>query len=232
MCQNLNFREYFLNFAFISRAVAAFQRISPMIDTYCYISDTYEFVWYLIPKNASSSLRQVLTQSPYDSEFCSRRKAEKASYSQYLRFAFFRDPIERILSAYQEVSFRVDTLDGYNHDLRFAKFPDTMERFELFLDEVEEDPWDDHVTPQCELVRGIEFDFLGRVEWLQADWDRFFREFYNEPSKTLPRIRSREARRENGNYGSYYIERSDLSASLLDRIERIFLEDFEQYHAI
>ena len=89
----------------------------------CYLSDTLRFIWVLVAKNASTTIRNALSGPPYRAAQMALKDVAPETRRSYLTFAFLRDPIDRTLSAYQEVSFRADEDPAYLPDAPFVAMP-------------------------------------------------------------------------------------------------------------
>ncbi|GAH06581.1 unnamed protein product, partial [marine sediment metagenome] len=78
----------------------------PVNPVHCVISDRFRFICLLIAKNGSSSLRVEFGQDIYDSYEQLYRLIDRQVRDSYFTFATIRDPVSRLLSAYQEISLR------------------------------------------------------------------------------------------------------------------------------
>ena len=102
----------------------------------CVVSDRYKFISILISKNAPSTLKAEFRQPSYQSYECGFDHIETDKLNTYFTFALLRDPVTRLLSAYQEISMRKDGEVSFADDLSFFVMPDNQERFVTFLSEV------------------------------------------------------------------------------------------------
>ena len=184
----------------------------------CIVSDKFKFICFCIAKNASSSLRKEFKKSQYQSYECLYDRIEKAKLEKYFIFALLRDPVTRLLSAYQELSMRKDGKTLLKEDKAFYFMNDTMERFHAFLAEVKCYKWDSHVMDQCDYICDKRIDFIGRVEEFNESM-KFVFDTLNIPYTILfPIIRSRDERMTVYNYRKYFIEEvdNDLKSSIRD----------------
>jgi len=193
------------------------------------VSDRFRFIYVLIPKNASSTLRAELRREMYgigESRYCELDAERRANY---FTFAFLRRPVSRFLSAYQEISMRFEGAPSPSPARAFFTMEDGPERFSRFVDAAEHGLWDDHIRLQSEFLSGARVDFIGRLERFQADLAVIFARLGIEPCPILPKRRSREDRKQRYRYSRFLVEESDLDAATLARIERLLARDIDLY---
>jgi len=111
----------------------------------CYVSEKYKVIFLPIPKNASTSIRNVDEFGFHTSNIMSYEQELKEG--EYRAFAIIREPIKRLASGYIEVCIRAsgDSPHILSKDFYWAK---GMERFSIFLDELEKEWFDAHLFPQ------------------------------------------------------------------------------------
>jgi len=111
----------------------------------CYVSEKYKVIFVPIPKNASTSIRNIHEFGFHTSNIMSYEKALKEG--EYRAFAIIREPIKRLLSGYIEVCARAsgDSPHILSKDFYWEK---GKERFYKFLDELEKELFDAHLFPQ------------------------------------------------------------------------------------
>lgn len=185
----------------------------------CVVSHRYGFLYVTTAKNATSTLRAELTSEHCGGEVLVRSQVEPDIWNRYFTFAFLRDPVVRFLSAYQEISMRMERREVERRP--FASMPDDIERFLAFVDDVEtHGPWNEHIAPQTAFVEGRRIDFWGRVETIQEDLQRVYARLGIGPCPPLP---IRRARRED----RYVIRRAGLDAPTIRRITTLYREDID-----
>lgn len=151
------------------------------------IDTDHRFFYNRIAKCANSTITQTLAihaGKPYSERAQTAKDAfthpsalsaeqTQALASDYFKFTFVRDPYVRLLSAYLDkiVRKRYDTRRGYRA-LRAGRGdePPSIDRFIAYLADggLYANP---HWAPQTSLflIPQAEFDFIGRVETLEAD---------------------------------------------------------------
>jgi len=191
----------------------------------CLVSHRLRCVYMAIAKNASSTIRAELRRLDADVREGRCTLPPATAWRGYTTFAFLRDPVTRVLSAYQEISMRLDgkTVD----ELPFTKLAPGPGRFEAFLDAVEERPWDEHVRCQVDLIGDHRIDFWGRVETFQGDFARLLARLGIDSSPRFPQRRSRIGRARDYGYSEHLLWEKDLGAGTLERIRRIYADDIE-----
>jgi len=192
----------------------------------------YRFIWILVAKNASSTLRQEFERDQYRTDFELHENLAPQIKRDYFTFVFLRDPVYRALSAYQEVSYRADLNKEYLSNSAFVGMPEGLERFESFLDEVRQKPWDGHVLPQARFVDDARIDYWGSVDNLQNDIEMIFRHLGIRDIPNLPRHRSRSERASAGRYKMHFIRPNEITPDLVSKIRRIYHEDEELYNRV
>lgn len=195
------------------------------------VSDKFRFVWIHVAKNASSTLSAELRTERYGGR-ATDALPRQSELRGYFSFAFLRDPVERLLSAYQEVSLRHEAGWRDIAERRFVALPEGMARFEAFVDELAERDWDPHVDDQCRHLEGFELDFLGLVEHLAEDLARVYERLGMGPVPELPRRRSREGRKAQYGYARHVIRPEALGAPLRERIRALYADDVALYERV
>lgn len=207
---------------------ADFSPFSPL----CYYSPKHRYIWIHVAKNASSTLGSIFGHDRHDASSNSYLDLPEEVRRDYTTIVFLRHPIERTLSAYQEVSLRADIVDGYLIDREFVQMPAGLERFSAFLDAVSQDPWDDHVLSQTQSIRGARVDLWGTVETIEPDLVRICGRVGISPPERVWRYRSRAERMATGRYRTHNLYRRDLTPELLERILDVYREDDEIYRRV
>jgi hypothetical protein len=197
----------------------------PILKPLCIVSDKFRFICFCIAKNASSTLRAEFKKPQYQSYECLYHKIEQDKLDKYFTFALLRDPVTRLLSAYQELSFRKDKKLLLNEDRSFYFMDDNMERFHAFIAEVQYQKWDSHVAAQHDYICNKRIDFLGRVEDFNESMKFVFNTLNIPYSLPFPIIGSRAERIAVKNYRKYYIKEIDYSLKAI--IREIYKNDVE-----
>lgn len=201
----------------------------PLSTSLCMVSNRFRFIYVLIPKNASSTLRAELRRDLYECEELRYSQVDSARRQAYFAFTFLRPPVTRLLSAYQEISMRFESSPSSEPRRRFFTMDEGPARFLAFLDAAEEKLWDDHIRLQEDFVRGASIDYFGTLERFQFDLAKIFARLGIEACPTLPMRRSRASRAQRYRYAKFLIDESELDASTLARIHRLLASDLRFY---
>ncbi len=133
------------------------------------ISDPGRFIYVRTAKVATRSLSAAFDARP-DLEVVMHqgrlKKWPQGPRRHYTAFAFVRNPFTRLVSCWQDKvigigTWQLNELAGQS----FPEFVTALEGMDLALS-------DRHVRPQTALLPLDRLDFLGRLETMQADWER------------------------------------------------------------
>lgn len=191
----------------------------------CIVSERYRFICVPISKNASSTLKRVLATERYGAQLRNRADIPAEQWRDYFVFSVARDPESRLLSAYQELSMRME--GGEMAHRPFTAMAEGEARIERFLEGVEAEKWDGHIRDQVEYLRGIEVDFVATVERLEEGINQVAAWLGMPPVESLPTLRSREGRRDIYGYGKHLHQPEELSEATRQRIRALYAEDGE-----
>ena len=197
----------------------------------CVVSERHRFIWLHVGKNASSTLKSELTKPRYAGVQRPYAALAAETRQRYFTFVFLRDPVSRLLSAYQEVSLRAEQGDPLCADKPFAGMDEGPERFGAFLDQLERGKWDGHLREQSAYVEGIPIGFWGCVERLEEGLGEVYGVLGLGDVPDLPHRRSREGRKREYGYARHFLQEEDLAAEVVARIREIYARDVALYAA-
>ena len=130
-------------------------RIQDKLKDFCWVSDKNKLVFFVIPKNASTSIRNTTLFKNCSNRTTFEDVEYKIKNENYSTFAVLREPVERFISAYHEVvrGHREDNPYDTARDKQFIKFDEEPKRFNLFLKEIESSGFfDSHLKPQMHFL--------------------------------------------------------------------------------
>ena len=126
-------------------------RIANVLKDYCWVSHKNKAIFFVIPKNASTAIRESpLMQDSYRTTFSNLQKT--ISFEEYTTFTVLREPIERVVSAYYEVIRGNRPGNIYNTVIgkSFISMNTEPEGFIAFLEDIGENGFfDAHLKPQA-----------------------------------------------------------------------------------
>lgn len=185
------------------------------------ISHKYKFIWLRVAKVGTRSRYAYLKNSdvPLHAEHPFRVCYRPEKYSDHFKFAFIRNPWDRLVSAW------ADKIVKYNYFNLDADLREEMLDFTRFLDYVEAlniKECDPHLRLQLELIDLNNIDFVGRFEDFDIHFTRFCR-ILNFPSRCIKKRNSTNRRQ----YQAYYDDMlGGRLGAIYDRDIQIFGYEF------
>jgi hypothetical protein len=184
------------------------------------IDDEKRFVFISVPKTGSTSIRRRLNSFPPDPPpeiYHMSIKNALAKYPRakdYFKFAFVRNPYDRIFSAYINLKY-----DGHAWAVDLKK----KTTFRQFVIDFQNSEYSNyiHLQSQSSCVKidnEIAIDFVGRFENLQEDFKKV-ENILNLEHKELIKIRQ----------SSKNVEPKIFDQEMRDIIYDIYSEDFESF---
>ena len=133
----------------------------------CFVNDSIKLCYVFIPKNATQSMKHLTStnnKTLYTEHF--------NTYQNYNKMIIIRDPMDRIVSTYNEV---IKVASHITRKYDFYKFRHDIEKsFDLFLDTIKFNYFDGHICPQYLYIKlkGLkiqDFDDIFLFENLNRD---------------------------------------------------------------
>lgn len=175
--------------------------------SFVYVCEKRSFIYYDIPKCASSTIRKEVFDSNNE---CSLHNPDRA-LSEYFKFTFVRNPWARMVSNWKMFTnqpYRIRQLKSMTtRDLS------DFEDFVHFASETKNHHW----QPQV-LYLPDDLDFIGRVETFDTDFKKLLTTI-GEP----PRQVSKSNVTSKGKYWGYY------TPALADFVAEMYAEDIKRF---
>ena len=194
------------------------------------ISDKNEFVFFHIAKTGGSSIQRALCESfsipqdldplpPIHHMSVADLLIQFPHLSSYFKFAFVRNPFDKLLSGYSNFTQHADRFN-YHLDMRVYK------NFEEFCIDFPNSEWisDPHFRKQSELLSvdgNLAVDYIGRFENIPKSLTEV-NLFLKGPGISLPTTKHRES-----SHLPYKDEYTNLSQQV---IEDYFTEDLQLFN--
>ena len=140
------------------------------------ISHTKKFIWFRVAKVATRTIyNHLLSQDvPLELQHPYRVYYPTNSYREYFKFAFVRNPWERLVSGWHN-KFKEKDLPRYGLDAATHKKLQNFDYFIHYLSESDYINKNPHFVPQHNLIDLNHLDYLGRMERFSADFKQICR---------------------------------------------------------
>jgi len=175
--------------------------------SFVYVSEDRNLIYYNVPKCASTTIRHEL----FGQRTTASLLTPKRSTDQYLKFAFVRNPWDRMVSNWKMFTQRPKRLNQIN--LMVPKGEMSFESFINFSIEQANHHW----QPQS-LFIPENIDFLGKIESFDEDFNRLLALIGREP-RTLRKKNTTKG----DDYWTYY------SPELVRLVGELYKEDIERF---
>lgn len=134
------------------------------------VSHESRFAWFRVAKVATRTIFSHLNESgaTLDADHAMNVRYPLAEYESYFKFAFIRNPWDRLVSCWKDKVVNYDYFE-FGDEAREAllEFP----AFVRHLRSLDLDHCDQHLRRQCRLIDLNMLDFIGRVENFSYDFN-------------------------------------------------------------
>ncbi len=175
-----------------------------------------KFIWFRVAKVGTRTIYHHLLESNIhlDAEHPYRLYYPTNFYSDYFKFAFVRNPWDRLVSCWHNKVV----------DSNYFKFPDakltemrTFANFVNFLSGLDIENCDPHLRLQCRLIDLNHIDYIGRLESLVSDLSKIFH-ILGIP---LMSIESKNVSSKKNHYHEYF------DPALVEKVYQIYRRDIQ-----
>ena len=180
------------------------------------VSHERKFIWYRVAKVGTRTIYHHLLKSNIhlDAEHPYRLYYPTNFYSDYFKFAFVRNPWDRLVSCWHN-----KVIDSNYFRFSDAKRTDMriFTNFVNFISGLDIENCDPHLRLQCRLIDLNHIDYLGRLESLDSDLSKIFH-ILGIP---LENIESKNVSSEKIHYHEYF------DSALVGKVYQIYRRDIQ-----
>lgn len=131
----------------------------------------YKALWYRVPKVATRTIDYHFKEHSSDHGYIysSRVGYRPSAYRDYLKFAFVRNPLDRVVSAWKN---KVVEANYFNFESQAYLEMQEFSNFINWLETQNLEKADEHLLPQHLLIDVEHLDYLGRFESFDEDFGK------------------------------------------------------------
>jgi len=177
-----------------------------------YWSNQYKYIWYLTPKTGKAEILSQINNR-YDGLYQSPKNKSNNTqlpikYRHYFKFAFCRNPFDRLVAIYLDKAKKEKLSFYYSWDQKDFK------TFALDVCNMDLKCVDPYIIPQSYLIPD-EVDFIGKFESLSSDLQKITRQLFHS---NIARIYN-----STNDYMSYY------DNELIEKVYDFYHVDFKRF---
>ena len=183
------------------------------------ISHDYQFVWFRVPKVCTRTLYYTLDEFNIqaDAEHTIWCHYHSQRYKDYFKFAFIRNPWDRLVSCWTNKVIRYNYFK-FSNEMR-GKYQN-FNNFVGYVEKLNVHSCDQHIRMQSSLIDLNSIDYIGRFEKFEYDLRQIF-QILGLRVNNIEKINESINRR---SYREYYDDQ------LRDRVENVFKKDIQIFN--
>ncbi|MCP4142729.1 MAG: sulfotransferase family protein [Chloroflexi bacterium] len=179
------------------------------------VSEEKKFIWFRVGKVGSRTILDLFRQA--DIELAAEHPFDVHypinSYQKYFKFAFVRNPWDRLVSCWRDKVIKRDKFNFSDSEQEFESFVDYIAKY---VDLAYGNP---HIRLQSKLIDLNHIDFLGRFEAFEEDIKEVMRILDIEAS-----IKKKNASKRKADYRDYYTDR------IKDKVAELYKQDIQIFN--
>lgn len=182
------------------------------------ISHTKKFIWFRVAKVATRTIyHHLLDQKvPLELQHPYRVHYPVNRYREYFKFAFVRNPWERLVSGWHN-KFKEKNQPPFGLDATVHK---KLQDFDYFIQHLGESEFigrNHHFVPQCDLIDLNHLDYLGKMEQFSDDFKQICRHIGIEADN----VGYKNSSGRDKDYRSYYTD------NLAEIVRNLYIKDIQ-----
>ena len=184
------------------------------------LSHSHEFVWFRVSKVGTRTILHELNKAGVGMEESHQRLIhyKGGAYSNYYKFAFVRNPWDRLVSAW---SNKVVDSNAFGLECNLRAELQSFEEFVCYIGKLDLSRSDIHIRPQIHAIDLQNIDFVGRYE----SYEEHVRHVFSELQLPLVELsRRNNSKGKKRGYREYYTDH------LAEKVGDLYSADVEQFN--
>lgn len=177
----------------------------------------YNLIWFRVAKAASRTIDLHLRENSLEENYIYGSEVGylPSCYSNFVKFAFVRNPVDRFLSSWKNKVIDQNYFKFSNNEHAQMQ---KLENFIVWVESQDINNCDEHIRSQNSLIDITNLDFLGRVESFNEDFKKL---------ASLVNMPVKEVYKKNSSRSS---KMDEIDPKLVDKIKSIYEMDVRIFY--